>query len=234
METYPDFADSFEEKFQVTFDLRECELSEQKPTKKKMNKASKGSAAAAAAAKRSSKASSKSGAHLPYPSTSNVSVTQPSVNLHASLDKPSFQIDKSADNDDTIEQKYLRSSLSSVKRLDSTPGDLSMNASVSRSASFWIQKQRSVNSYGSAASSGVMNVTNPTRRVSGILRKKSRIIRNMARLVPTGTTPPKLASPTGGSGGGGETKTIMTGVYGAQRQSSTFSEVECEIDNITA
>ncbi|RNA17369.1 potassium voltage-gated channel subfamily H member 6 isoform X3, partial [Brachionus plicatilis] len=38
LEMYPDFAESFEKKFQVTFDLRECELNESKPRKKKSNR----------------------------------------------------------------------------------------------------------------------------------------------------------------------------------------------------
>lgn len=36
---YPDFAESFEKKFQVTFDLRECEMSDQKPTRKRQLRA---------------------------------------------------------------------------------------------------------------------------------------------------------------------------------------------------
>ena len=106
-----------------------------------------------------------------------------------------------------------------------------------------------------------MNV-NPTRRVSGILRKKSRIIRNMARLMPAaGTTPTPastLASPTGTSGGGGgdpQQQKVMAAALAAfsggggggsgggsgasllmqrRKSSLTFSEVENEIDNLNA
>ena len=106
METYPDFADSFEQKFHVTYDLRECELSEQKPTKKKASKISKSSTI-----KRASKGSSKSAAMTPPVaprlSIAHLPLSLPAPPLQLAVDKPIFQIEN-VDNDDSIEQRYLR------------------------------------------------------------------------------------------------------------------------------
>jgi hypothetical protein len=55
LEMYPDFAQDFEKKFQVTFDLRECEMTDQKPINRKRFKTIKSLEATNLAYKRSPK-----------------------------------------------------------------------------------------------------------------------------------------------------------------------------------
>lgn len=198
----------------MTFDLRECELTEQKQMKKKLSRGFKSSAT-----KRIGKSINRHSSTTPISnlSTSNNAAinslllrgsiagglsTSNNINsllLRGSIggvgivaDKPVFQIDNV---DDMTEQNYLRSSnssnLSTVKRFSQTDGlintaysplDSSSN-NLSQSQSFFLQKQKSINSNSYDSNSSVMQI-NSARRVSGILRKKSRMIRNMARLLP--------------------------------------------------
>lgn len=133
------------------------------------------------------------------------------------------------------------------------------STNVSQSPSFLVQKQRSVTSYGSAsnsstvigaANSGVINV-NPARRVSGILRKKSRIIRSMARLMPaqvptiavsqSATMSPSMSAVAetaiivGHVADTADSKTTLVSNQGDMRRHvSNLSEVESEIDHLAA
>lgn len=133
------------------------------------------------------------------------------------------------------------------------------STNVSQSPSFLVQKQRSVTSYGSAsnsstvigaANSGVINV-NPARRVSGILRKKSRIIRSMARLMPaqvptiavsqSATMSPSMSAVAetaiivGHVADTADSKTTLVSNQGdLRRHVSNLSEVESEIDHLAA
>jgi hypothetical protein len=216
MEIYPDFADSFEEKFQVTFDLRECELTEQKPTKKKMKMKMSGSHQAS---KRPSKSSGRSLGNT---------VAGNTAKLASSLDEkpPVFQIV----NADQTEENFLKSSHSSMmKKLSLNEGlintgySLDSSNNLSASQSFLLQKQKSVSSFDS--NSNLMQI-NSARRVSGILRKKSRLIRNASRLSPMITNMTAAAA--------AQRNASLSYSFNGKRQISTLSEVELEIDTLVA
>lgn len=248
MEIYPDFADLFEEKFQVSFDLSECQLIEQKSSKKKSSRhlkysksskngsnksLNKHNGSGNGAASRSTSSAAHHAAHVAEHATTKPAhvaskVANTTTTTTTNLDgKPVFQIV----NVDPIEENFLQSShssnLSVMKKyslgenlLNSSYSPLDSSVNLSTSQSFLLQKQKSITSFDS--NSNLMQV-NSTRRVSGILRRKPRLVRNASRL-----------SPMISNIAGRRNSSVPNALPAPKRQVSTISEVEAEIETLVA
>lgn len=83
-----------------------------------------------------------------------------------------------------------------------------------------LQQQKSVNS---TDSNNHLIPISPSRKLSGLLRRKSRLIRNAARLTPLF---PNMNSK--------RSSCVSNGSLAAKRQISSLSEVEIEIDQLLA
>ena len=157
LEIYPDFAESFEKKFQVTFDLRECEMFEAKPIKKKGTRAlMKLATLNRLSSINTTGNESLGGQNQPDSSTlHDLNASKASLNrvTETSITNPS--------PDSTANLNNLGASMSTSNAL---------NVSMGESHKF----NQSIDS----------NAIDAPRKFSTLLRKKSKLIRNAVRLNP--------------------------------------------------
>ena len=215
LEIYPDFAECFERKFQVTFDLRECEMFDAKPLKKTKTKAL-----------------------LKLTATMNTLTRFASVNT-AGNESVSLLQHQHSDfggeaHSDTLEasksslvtsnknltgggvDKSLTITVSGTSPVDSTAMNLSNTMSESGGGGGVTKFNQSMNASASDA----------PRKFSALLRKKSKLIRTSSnRLNPMLSNFEKKPIVSGPS------LPLNIGMTGT-RQISSLSEVETELESL--
>jgi hypothetical protein len=224
LEIYPDFAEIFEKKFQVTFDLRECEMFDAKPLKKK---------------------GAKSLLKLASLHKFNSTITNNSNNNNNNNGNESLLISLGHQSDHglmyhqnsaSIQHETSRNSFL-TRNIDTTTNVLNPSPdSNSANNNYLLTLNSSMNTNtlsGSAATTATsvntnsndVNKTDSTttdapRKFQNILRKKSKLIRNAVRLNPL------IAAAAIQNA----EKKSLNGAGVIKKQVSNIAEVEHEID----
>jgi CRP-like cAMP-binding protein len=217
LEIYPDFAESFERKFQVTFDLRECEMFDPKPMKKKSAKALLKIATLNRFSSIHKQGNESTAGSVLRHQQSEITHTD---QMNAS--RSSIAVNNNSNNNLSNSVGNIKASsgsgnIHSENLANVSPADSQLNAAMSHQNLNVNPSEMSIKfnqSFDFGSSSGV----DAPRKFSTLLRKKSKMIRSAVRLNPVVST--------------AEKKTPSTGQLTAKKQVSSISEVENEIDNL--